>query len=295
VSHHALLLLPAGSAILYVVAVLLIKRTIACGTGQKTINLYVNLAPAIVFQALWCWAGAADWSLAWQPAATGAVYVLGQIFTFLALRHGDVSLATPLLGLKVLFTAVLSAALFAQVLPIRWWIGAAASSLGVILVTGATLRSLAPRLLRIDALSSITAAALFALTDLLVQEWALGFGVTAFIALMFGTAGILSLLIFVPREGPRVFRVAPRARGPLLGGSIVLGIQVLGMAIAIGLYGNATAVNIVYSSRSVWSVVLAVALGGWFGASERGAPPGTMRRRLAGSLLLFAAVAVVLL
>ncbi len=290
-----LLALPAGSAALYVVAAFLLKRAIRSGAGQSQVNLAVNVCAAVMFLPLGFFATEVDWGLWWMPLTAAVTFFFGQIFTFQALRHGDVSVATPLLGMKVLFIAVVSAVIFREALELRWWVGAAASSLGVILVTGATWRTLGPRLFRADAVMSLSAAVAFALTDVFVRQWAGQFGVAAFIPLMFSVVAGLSLAVFVPRVGMGIFSVPAAARVVLLAGSVVLSVQALGMALALSFYGNATAVNIVYSSRSVWSVVLAWMLGRYFAMHEAGSGPGVMRRRLVGSILLFAAVLLVLL
>ncbi len=290
-----LLLLPAGSALGYVLAVLLLKRALSAGCGQGQVNLVANLVPGLLFQLLWLCGGGAHWAQIWQPAVAALAFLLGQICTFLALRHGEVSVATPLMGTKVLLTAVFGTLVFGQTLATRWWIGAAASTLGVILVTGATWRTLAPRLLRPDALFSLGAAASFGFTDVLVQHWARGFGLPAFIALMFGLVALVSLAVVVSMEGARVLRPAGKSAAPLLAGSAVLGVQALGMAFALGLHESATVVNIVYSSRAVWSVVLAWMLAHMLGAEEVHDSRATLGRRLAGSLLLFAAVVAVLI
>ncbi len=295
VDREWILALPAGSAALYVVAALLLKRAILAGARQSQVNLAVNVCAAVLFLPLGFFAKEVDWALWWMPVTAAVTFFFGQVFTFQALRHGDVSVATPLLGMKVLFIAVVSSTLFRESLELRWWIGAAASSLGVILVTGASWRTLVPRLFRADAVMSLAAAVSFAVTDVLVRQWAGRFGVAAFIPLMFAVVALLSVGVFVPRNGRRIVAVPVPARGFLFAGAVILSVQALGMALALSYYGNATAVNIVYSSRSVWSVVLAWMLGRYFAMHEEGAGPGVMRRRLLGSILLFAAVVLVLL
>jgi drug/metabolite transporter (DMT)-like permease len=290
-----LLLLPAGSALGYVLAVLLLKRALSAGCGQGQVNLVANLVPGLLFQLLWLWGGVADWSQLWKPACAAGTFLLGQICTFLALRHGEVSVATPLMGTKVLLTAVFSTLVFGQMLAMQWWLGAVASTFGVILVTGATWRTLAPRLLRPDALFSLGAAASFGFTDVLVQHWSRGFGVPAFVALMFGLVALVSLIVVVPMEGPRMLLPAGKSAVPLLAGSTALGVQALGMALALSLHESATAVNVVYSSRAVWSVVLAWALARFLDGEESHDSRAVLGRRLAGSLLLFAAVVAVLI
>ncbi len=291
-SDSALLALPALSAVGYVVAMLLLKRALSAGVSQAQVNLAANLAPGLLFQVFWLGAGPVDWARLWMPATTAATFLLGQIFTFRALRAGEVSVATPLLGTKVLLTAVFSAGLFAQALPLRWWAGAVASTLGVILVTGATWRTLGARLGRPDARYSLAAAATFALTDVLVGRWAKAFDPAAFVPLMFGLVAVASFVVFPPARGTLALPAGGRLA--LAGGSVVLGVQALGMFYALALHESATAVNVVYSSRAMWSVVLAWLLARALGGAERHDAPEVMRRRLLGSALIFAAVVVVL-
>jgi hypothetical protein len=66
------------------------------------------------------------------------------------------------------------------------------------------------------------------------------------------------------------------------------------MAYAIGTFGHATVVNIVYSSRGMWSVVLVWLVGHWFQNTERAEQGHTiMATRFAGSGLILAAIWIV--
>ena len=293
-SHQALLLLPAASALIYVLAALFIKNAITAGCGQRLVNLLVNLLPALVFQSFWLLSGPVDWTQAWKPAVAAVTFFTGQVCTFLALRNGEVSVTTPVLGTKVVFTAMFSALVFAQALELRWWLGAVACSLGVMLVTGATWRTLAPRLLRPDALFAIGAAVTFGLTDVLVQHWTRSLGVPAFVALMFGVTGLLAAAVFLPGWRGGIPRSGFRALGALAVGAVLYSIQILSMAVALGLHESATAVNIVYGSRAVWSVVLAWGLAKLLRTEESHDSRAVMQRRLAGSMLVFGAVLAVL-
>lgn len=288
------LILPALAAFFYVISVICIKRSILAGASQSAVNFNVNLLAAIVFQPLWLLAAPVDWTLVWMPLLAAVTFSLGQIFTFAALQHGDVSLATPLLGVKVILTAVIAALLFGESLSLKWWIAAMAGSLGVIFVTGASLTTLIPRLLRPDALTALLAAGIFALTDVLVQRWAPTFGVSAFMATMFGGVGVISSVVFFIKEGRQVIQLPLASRFPLIIGGAVLGTQALAMGVAIAMYGNATAANIVYASRSLWSIALAWAMAKFLREYESAGEHGTLKRRLVGSLLLIAAMVVVL-
>jgi hypothetical protein len=100
----------------------------------------------------------------------------------------------------------------------------------------------------------------------------------------------------VPAVGFRQLVDSPRiARKALLWGASLLGAQNLVMAVAIRFSGDATAVNIVYSSRCVLSVVLAWTTARWLGSREATLPRGVLVLRLAGALLLAGAIVMVML
>jgi hypothetical protein len=81
----------------------------------------------------------------------------------------------------------------------------------------------------------------------------------------------------------------------LLPGAVLLAMQAAGMAFTLGTHGRATAANILYSTRGLWSVLAVGLLGAWLGtAGERKLPPEVFRRRLWGAGLMMAAVALVL-
>ena len=71
-----------------------------------------------------------------------------------------------------------------------------------------------------------------------------------------------------------------------------MAIQAIGMTVTLGLYGDATRVNIVYSLRGLWGVLLT-----WFLArhfAQAASLPGhrTMLMRLIGAVLIGASVVI---
>jgi hypothetical protein len=84
----------------------------------------------------------------------------------------------------------------------------------------------------------------------------------------------------------------------LIAGCVLNGLQTLGMVICVGLFRHpnaATAVNIVYNSRGIWSVMLVWILGGWFGNIEREQGARVMTARFTGAVLLLSAIVITLL
>jgi hypothetical protein len=59
-------------------------------------------------------------------------------------------------------------------------------------------------------------------------------------------------------------------------------------------FGNATATNVLYSSRGLWSVVVVWAVGHWFSNREQQLGASVLRWRLAGALLMITAIALIL-
>jgi hypothetical protein len=138
------------------------------------------------------------------------------------------------------------------------------------------------------------AAACFAVADVLVQRFAPIWGVGRFLPAMFGWVAIFSL-------GLPPFFDAPLSRLPretwrwLAPGALLLAAQAAGMAYTLGTHGRATAANVLYGTRGLWSVLAVGLLGAWLGsAEERALPASLLRRRLLGAGLMLAAVALVL-
>jgi hypothetical protein len=78
-----------------------------------------------------------------------------------------------------------------------------------------------------------------------------------------------------------------------LPGAVILALQAARMTYALGVYGDATAVNIVYASRGLWSVAAVWLVGHWFGNEEQTLPTHLLRNRLGGAALMLAAIGLV--
>jgi len=59
------------------------------------------------------------------------------------------------------------------------------------------------------------------------------------------------------------------------------------------MFGDATAMNVVYSARGVWSVAAVWLIGHWFANTEAQLGGGVFRGRLAGALLMTSAIVLV--
>lgn len=296
-------LMPLASGVGYVAGVLLIKRASAHGVGLWRTAFVSNLAMGLCFAPLWLLGGAEiDAARMWQPAACAALFFAGQVFTFAALA-GDVSLATPVLGLKIIFVAGASSVLLAETVQPAWWIAAALATAAVGLLQSTPRGTLAtaagagaPRgqaAGRTILFASLAALA-FAVCDVLVQRFTAGWGAGRFLPLTFGLVALFSFGLIPVFQAP--LRAIPAAAWRwLLPGAILLALQAASMAYTLGTHGRATVANILYSTRGLWSVLAIGLLGAWLGtADEQKLPRAVFRRRLLGSGLMLAAVMLVL-
>ncbi len=288
------LLLPLASSFGYVAGVLLLKRSAAFGVGVWRSTFLTNLLHAVCFAPLWLLgpgAGTGSW---WQPLVTGSLFFVGQVATFIAIERGDVSVATPVLGTKIVLVALISALLLPDPVPLKWWIAAALSTTAIALLNrrprshAAGDASLAPTI--IAALSAATA---FAACDVLVQKWAPLWGAGRFLPLMFLCLAGLSFTL-VPAFSAPLRQVVRPARPWLIGGALLLSIQAVGMGGTIAIFGDATAVNVVYSARGLWAVLAVWWIGHWFHNEEQKLGAAVLRTRLWGAALMLLAIGLVL-
>lgn len=287
------LFFPLASSFGYVVAVLLIKRSADWGVGVWRTTFVANMGMGTVFASLWGLGGEVlPLDLWWQPLVGGLLFLSGQVFTFLALHYGDVSVATPVLGLKIVFVALCSVLMLPEAVPLLWWIAAALSTGAIFLLSRGDSRP--KHAVGRTVITAALAAASFAMSDVLVQKWAPAWGAGRFLPLMFGAVAVLSAGLIPFFSAP--LRTVPRvAWGWLVAGSVLLAIQAASMAYALGVFGDATAVNIVYAVRGLWSVAAVWLIGHWFANEEQRLAPAVLRCRLAGAGLMLAAISLVVL
>lgn len=282
------------AALGYTFATFFLKAALGRGARAGTVNAFSNLAMGIVAAPIVL----LDKHVIPNPAllqglVPAILFFLGQIFTFAALSRGDVSVATPVLGLKVLVVTALNAVIFSVPVPGRWWAAAGLASLGIILIAARPPKGKQREVLN-AALFAFLAALAFSLTDVLVQHWAGASDPFVFLPLMFASVATLSTLYYLVTE-PQALRIRPAFAKALGTGALLLALQAALMFFALAWSGDATAVNVVYASRSLFTIAAAWALGKWFGLPEAMESRTVLIVRLVAAALLFAAIALVCL
>jgi drug/metabolite transporter (DMT)-like permease len=290
----ASLFLPLACALIYVLGALTVKRATAFGVGIWRTSFLSNVVLAGLFVPVWFLQGGEihSWADYWQPAATALCFFGGQALTFLALNRGDVSVTTPVMGTKVILVALFSSLLRVGEVPWQWWAGAALSTAAIALLHlgGASRR----RQVGSTVLLAFASATAFSLGDVLLQKWVPGWGWGNFFPPMALMIGLLSFTL-VPLFKAPLTALPPAAWRWVAPGALLMGINNAGVVVAIALVGSATVVNIIYSVRGLFSVLLVWAIGHWFTNDEQHLDGRVLRFRFIGATLMVAAIVLVLL
>ncbi len=287
------LLLPLASSILTVVGLLFLKQAQARSTSTWTTLLAVAWVTGLCFLSLTALGGTMQpWMQLWQPASVGALFLIGLTFTFLGVRIGDVSIVTPVQGVKVLLVPAFAILITRDVAGQQVWL-AAAVAVGGIWLIGANDDSVDRSRIRISIACALLAAVSLTFFDLLIQRWAPAWGPGYFLPIAFGSTAVLSLFL-LPLASQPEHPIRSQLNMPLLLGSLLMAVQAFGMTFTIAKFGDATRVNIVYSLRGLWGVLLTWMLSKSLGLTADSPSTPLMLKRLAGAVLIGVSIVLAL-
>ncbi len=292
------LLLPLLSSLLFVVGATFAKKAALRGISPYTNTALSNLTLAFVWLVVGLVQSEGLPFTGWLPAvAIALAFVIGQLCTYLAFQFGDVSLATPVFGVKIIIVAVLSVLSTGQEISPQVWLAAVLAAAGIGVVQAGSgfqgqHQRTAGRALITVALALLAALAL-SLFDIGLQHYGKVHGAARFLSLMFIFTGVLSCLLIPLTDRPSGIR-QKEAVWPLALATLLMAAQAISISYALGRFGDATRINIVYSLRGLWSVSLAWLLGQLALSPEGKLPTRTLQFRLLGALLLLAAIVLAL-
>ena len=279
------------AALLYACAALLIKRSSDLGAGVWRTAFLSNLIIAVLFQPLLILGGTVHWDLWWQPVLVAICFIAGQWFTFLSLDKGDVSVATPVLGIKVLLVALFTTLLGSVPLGMELWIAAALATVGIALLNRRTTGT--HHHVGRTILTATMAAASFALFDVLVQTWSPDWGLGVFLPISIGISGFLTLA-FIPYFEAPLSHIQRNVWPWLIAGTLAMAGQSILFVSTIAAWGLAAPANVIYSSRGLWSILLVWLIGHWVSSREQHHGRAVLAWRMAGALLMMSAIILVL-
>lgn len=271
----------AGAAGLYASGSLQIKRSLTNGARKRNAIAVTNIAMALWSLPLF-FISRGDFELqAWITAIfAGVALFLGRILSVKSLEIGDLSIVGPLLGLKTLLVALFSFATGQTEMTLWLWVAAISATSGVILLQRGPINL--RKLRRSAALYAAGASVLFALCDILVVEARGQLGIGWLSPTLFITVALL-----VPFLGKQT-KPPEESIKPMYLGSAIMGFQTTLVIFLIGITGQALLINIVYSSRALWTVVVDRFYGRGPGIAE------FFFSRLFGASLLVAAIVIVI-
>lgn len=288
------LFIPLACALLYVLGALAIKRAGELGVGVWRTAFVANWTMGVLFVPWWFLNDGTPRELAayGQPALVGFLFFSGQLLVILALSRGDVTVTTPVMGFKVVLVALFSSLLGAGAVPWQWWAGAGCSAVAVLLLHAGERRG-GRRKVGLTVLLASSSAAAYGLNDVLLQKWVPAWGTGSFLPPMFVCVALYSLA-FVPFfHGSLRSMSGPAWRWVGLGAAL-MAVTNAGIVLTLGIWGQATAVNIVFSTRGLFSIVLVWLIGHWFLSAEQHLERGVLRARLAGAAFMVGAIVLVL-
>ncbi|HSI84830.1 MAG: EamA family transporter [Candidatus Methylacidiphilales bacterium] len=292
----AYLLFPLLAAMLYALGTMALKASSDLGTDRIRTTFICNFALAAGFLFFYNWKDFPSLpSPCWPIILQAVLFVLGQVFTILALSSGEVSSVTPVFGVKAVFVGFIAAFILGVPVDLLTWIAAVCSVIGIAFLQVHD-KPETPREQMYAICYAFFAAVAFAGFDSMTQYWSprLGFGNLVPPAMVL--AAFLSLAI-VPRGKVTTWHGVPTAALPYLAiGVGLFTLQSLVLITAIGVYGDAAGANVIYSSRGLWGIMFVWLIGAWFGNSELAASsPRVLVARMVGAFLVTVATVLIFL
>jgi drug/metabolite transporter (DMT)-like permease len=287
------IILPLIGAVVYTVAAMLFKKLLENGANLWYINFLSNIVTCLFMLPVYFLGNHQSGPIPYVPALIISIFfIAGQAFSLIALKYGDVSVATPLLGTKVLMVAIFTIILLGIPVPVLWWIASVLAVVALLLLRGKddkSKKSFVP-----TVVFSLLCALGFALSDIYLQKWAPVYGPDRLVFTVFIMVAILSFG-FIPlfRKTKLLFE-SPISFWFSLS-IICIAVQSVLVAVALSRFGNATAVNIAFSSRGMWSVLFIWLFGNLIGNKEHLLGKKVFWQRLAGSALILVAIALVMI
>ena len=263
-------------------------------------TVVVHVVTAIVFLAVVPLGGTMRFDLIWQPLIVGLLYVLGQATTFLALKVGDVSVATPVMGVKSVIVALLATFILREEPPWQLWVAAVLSATAIALLN---VSGRAKHQVFVTSFWALVSSLCYSLFDVFVQKWAPEWGVGRFLPTMTALAAVPVLMTWgavkLAAPGESTDREFPPRNGRsvwpwLLAGAGLMAVQALLLTGSIAYFGDATAINIMYSARGLWAVGLVMLVGHWFRNEEQQLGPKILRARMGGAVVMTVAIVIAL-
>lgn len=287
--YFSLALISAGA---YSFGSLFNKQAMTGGCGPYRVTAFTIWASALLLiPFVFLYNDPLPLNVWYQPFTAAACFSFGSIFFILALRTGDLSIVAPVSGIKPIINALLVAVLLGVTVPAATWIACGLTAIALVILRTPNT-STSHSFLRTTLITLLCVVG-FALCDTCFQQWAKNWGVLRFAAITFSISS-LAAVAMVPFFSTPWKQMTRRAKTHVLTGSAFCALPGLCMGLALGRYGHAPEVNVVYSTRAIFSIGIVWLLGRHIGNIEHTAGRTVLLRRLAGALILLVAIVLIL-
>jgi drug/metabolite transporter (DMT)-like permease len=286
------LLMPLLAAAGYTVSSLFFKKGYGEGASAAQAFHWANLLGMLLLGGTAFLGTGMAWADAWRPALVAGLIYAGSLATFAAIRAGDVSLVTPLLGAKVVFVALVTPWIIGSGLSWLVWLACFLAAAGIFLMGKMDFATGQGKGQAVGY--CLISCAFFAVSDVILQKWAPEYGGYTFLGSLAALVGIYSL-IHLGITGFSGLRLPPGARKSIVWGGVLLAAQGITMGVALGFFHDAARVNVVYGSRGLWSLFLVWFVGKRFGNAEATDSKEAFGWRIGGCLLVTAGIVLALL
>ncbi len=286
--------LSLGAAFVYAICMVFIKESIRQGAGILRSTFILHTVMALVFLPLLAINPTIQPNAPWlAPIGVGLSVFLGQIFILWALKFGDPSVQTPVMGVKSTMVAIFVCFIGGAHIPLAWWLGGLLSLVAIYFLSYSEGSHLLKRSNTLTILLTFLGASFLGLGDVIMEKTAASFGEIPFLVVSVLSCAIASLALVPFFEGPLL--AMPKASIKwALWGSALYGLEAIAFYIAISFYGQATAINVLYSSRGLWSIFVVWAMAYFFNYKPNPVSSAVLLRRGLGTVLLFIAILLVI-
>ncbi len=287
--------LPFLAAALYSSSVILAKLASNTGRMAPTSILFLNnfaiwlvYLPMLFFPDV-----SVGWPTLWKSIIIGLFFSMGNYATFLCAYKGELSLMTPIMGVKILFVLLFSRLIIGNELPGTMLLS------GFICCTAVFLMGYAPKKAgtkpgreRATYALAMWACASYAMCDVLFQKFSEAEDPILLLCIC-NFIPLVSTIPFIRRfvRDVRYMSVRSLSLGTVSALLMVGEATVLVLAITGGV--GAALCNILYNTRSIISIVLVYILGNFYPELNELSRASAIQR-IAASVMILAAISMVL-
>ncbi|MBE6414829.1 MAG: hypothetical protein E7035_09830 [Verrucomicrobiaceae bacterium] len=284
---------PFIAAIFYCGSIILVKYASQSkklsGLSMLVMN---NLLSGMVFiPAIFFESKMPDVSIIWQPIIASIFCAIGNIATFTCAERGEVSLMTPLMGIKTLMVVIFAQAILDVDLPHAITISGIICCIAVFIM-GYSNNTFRTKKLGITTALALTACVSYALCDVFIQKYAPNFTKNAMLSLT-SVAMPLSIIPLLPRFFREVSACDKKTLFLGSSSAVLMIVEMYLMFISISGELGASLCNILYNTRGLISVLLIYFLGKYFVKLKELSNASAIQRCI-GAILILIAVAIAL-